>query len=145
MFFLTIRQKYEHTLLKTKNQELDGQKKIIKGIANTDKNNFSGNFLCPTICLSGQFFCPDNSFVRTKGYLSPSRILPYIVFIEWRRLNRWIYTSRNNPVYSARSDDSLFFFSVLLYIPVRFLAGGKHLKTFTRCKCFTSHPCNFFS
>ena len=82
----------------TTNQGPDGQK--IKGIDYADTNNFvrtiflpriffcPDNFLvsttfCRTTFLSWQFFCPDNFFVRTtffvrtKGHLPPSRILPF--------------------------------------------------------------------
>ena len=39
---------------------------------------------------------------------------------------------------------SLHLFNVLLYIPVRFLARGKHIKIFKNFHYFSLHPCNFF-
>ena len=84
MLLLNYGQKYGQKLLKTKNQEPDGQKKPKKnkGIANADKKNLSGQFFCPenfvvkTILLFGPLFCQDNFFVRTKGHLPPGRISP---------------------------------------------------------------------
>ena len=35
-------------------------KQKTKGVANTDKNNLSGQYFCSEI-----FFCPDNFFVQT--------------------------------------------------------------------------------
>ena len=44
----------------------------IKGIANTDKKNVSGQFFCReffsrTISMYGQFFCPYNFLSGKKG------------------------------------------------------------------------------
>ena len=53
-----------------------------------------------------------------------------------------------NPVYSARSDDSLVFTCLecfTLHPCMVFLGRCKHLKIFTCFKCFSSHPCNLLS
>ena len=57
-----MRQKYRQKLFKKSNQGPDGQKTTktkTKGIDNADKKNFPGNF-----------------FVRTKGHLLSSKMLP---------------------------------------------------------------------
>ena len=42
-------------------------------------------------------FCPDNYFVRTKGHLPPSRILPPPTTVPWfcpyNQISEWVYIS----------------------------------------------------
>ena len=104
--FVGPSEKNGQKLLKTKNQEPDGQKKT-KGIAYADKQNLSGQFFCPdiffcpdnffvrTIFLSVQFFCPDNFFVRTFFLSGQKGIYHQVEFCRpSSSSSRWVWPQK---------------------------------------------------